>query len=85
MIKLNYNRKSSDVKAHTYALSGMPLILVLFTIFVVYYFLGSNPNKDIVSAVSGLLSLIVSHFILKKYDKWEMTNMPIKYTVEKKF
>ena len=69
---------------HILMLYGMPLALVLFTIFVVYYLLGTTPNKDIISAVLGLLSLIVSHFILKKYDKMEMTNMPIKYTVERK-
>jgi positive regulator of sigma E activity len=70
---------------HILVIYGIPLTLVLFTIFAAYYLLGSAPNKDIISAVSGLLSLIVSHFILKKYDKWEMANMPIKYSVEKKF
>ncbi len=69
---------------HILILYGVPLLLVIATICVVNYILGNNPNKDIISALAGLSSLIVSHFILKKYDKKEMTNRPIKYNVEKK-
>lgn len=69
---------------HILMLYGMPLLLVIATIFVVYFSLGDTPNKDIISAFTGLFSLVISHFILKKYDKKEMTNRPIKYNVEKK-
>jgi sigma-E factor negative regulatory protein RseC len=69
---------------HILMLYGVPLLLVIATIFVVNYILGNIPNKDIISALAGISSLIVSHFILKKYDKKEMTNRPIKYNVEKK-
>jgi len=69
---------------HILMLYGMPLLLLVAAIVVVYYSLGDIPKKDIISAFAGLLSLIVSHFILKQYDKKEMTKRPIKYNVEKK-
>jgi len=69
---------------HILMLYGMPLLLVIATIFAAYYLLGDTPKKDIISAVLGLSTLIISHFILKRYDKKEMTNRPIKYNVEKK-
>lgn len=69
---------------HILMLYGMPLAILLCTIFAFNYLLRNNINKDIISAVLGLASLGLSYFILKKYDKREMKNNPIKYTVAKK-
>ena len=69
---------------HILMLYGMPLIILLGTIFAANYLLGNFVNKDAISAILGLSSLSVSYFILKKYDKSVMKNNPITYTVAKK-
>jgi hypothetical protein len=43
-----------------------------------------GPNKDILSAVASLFSLIISFFLLKAYDKREMKKNVLKFTVGKK-
>jgi sigma-E factor negative regulatory protein RseC len=78
------NTENGIMLKHILMLYGLPLVLLLGTIFIAYYLLGNNPNKDWISAVCGLASLIVSFFALKKYDKREMKVNPIKYTVAKK-
>jgi len=69
---------------HILMLYGMPLVLLVGSILFFNFIFRNNINKDIISAVLGLASLIVSFFILKMYDKREMKNNPIKYTVAKK-
>ncbi len=69
---------------HILMLYGMPLIILLGTIFVFNYLLRNFANKDVISAVLGLCSLGLSYVILRKYDEREMKNSPIKYTVAKK-
>lgn len=69
---------------HILMLYGMPLCILLGTIFISNFLLKGNLNKDPISAVLGLLSLGLSYVILKKYDSREMKNRPVKYTVAKK-
>lgn len=69
---------------HILMLYGMPLVLLVGSILIFNFILRNNINKDLISAVLGLASLIVSFFILKMYDKREMKNNPIKYTVAKR-
>lgn len=69
---------------HILMLYGMPLVLMIGTIFIVNALMNGNSNKDAISALAGLASLVVSHFILKSYDKNEMKKNSIKYTVAKK-
>jgi len=69
---------------HILMLYGLPLVLLVGSILLFNFILSNNINKDVISAVLGLASLIVSFFILKMYDKREMKNNPIKYTVAKK-
>lgn len=69
---------------HILMLYGTPFILMLGTIFVVMFLMQNSPNRDLISALSGIASLGVSYFILKNYDKKEMKNNAIKYTIAKK-
>lgn len=64
-------------------LYGTPLVLILCTIFIVYSLL-STPNKEIISAISGLASLIFAYYILKAYDKNVMKKGALKFTIVRK-
>lgn len=68
---------------HILFLYGIPLLFMMGTIGIVQLLLDS-PNKDMISAVASLLSLVVSYFILKAYDKNEMKKNVLKFTVVKK-
>ena len=68
---------------HILVLYGLPLLLMIFTVFIVHMVL-NGPNKDIISAVASLFSLIISFFLLKAYDKIEMKKNVLKFTVGKK-
>ena len=68
---------------HILVLHGLPLLLMIITVFIVQMLLKS-PNKDIISAVASLFSLIISFYLLKAYDKKEMKKNVLKFTVGKK-
>jgi sigma-E factor negative regulatory protein RseC len=68
---------------HIMVLYGLPLLMMIATVFVAQMIL-SGPNKDMISAVASLFSLIVSFFLLKAYDKTEMKKNVLKFTVGKK-
>ena len=68
---------------HILVLYGLPLLLMVITVFIVQMLLKS-PNKDIISAVASLFSLIISFYLLKAYDKKEMKKNVLKFTVGKK-
>jgi sigma-E factor negative regulatory protein RseC len=68
---------------HILVLYGLPLLLMIITVFIVQMLLKS-PNKDIISAVASLFSLIISFYLLKAYDKKEMKKNVLKFTVGKK-
>ncbi|HHZ03176.1 MAG TPA: SoxR reducing system RseC family protein [Tissierellia bacterium] len=68
---------------HVAVLYGLPLIMMIITIFIVQMLLNS-PNKDIISAIASLFSLIISFYLLKAYDKKEMKKNTLKFTIGKK-
>lgn len=65
-------------------LYGIPLLIMLAVIGIFQLMLKENPNKDIISAIASVLSLAVSFFILKAYDKKEMEKNTLKFTLGKK-
>ncbi len=75
--------ESEVLMKHILFLYGVPLLIMIATIGVVQLLL-DNPNKDIISAVASLLSLVVSYFILKAYDRKEMAKNVLKFTIGKK-
>lgn len=68
---------------HIAVLYGLPLLLMIATVFLVQAIL-SSPNKDMISAVASVFSLIISFYLLKAYDKKEMKKNTLKFTVGKK-
>ncbi len=68
---------------HIAVLYGLPLILMLFTVFIFQIIL-TGPNKDIISAIASVFSLIISFYLLKAYDKNEMKKNVLKFTIGKK-
>jgi len=68
---------------HILVLYGLPLLLMIVTVFI-FQMLLKGPNKDIISAVASLFSLIISFYLLKAYDKKEMEKNVLKFTVGKK-
>ncbi|NLK64081.1 MAG: SoxR reducing system RseC family protein [Tissierellia bacterium] len=68
---------------HIAVLYGLPLLLMLLTVFIFQMTL-KGPNKDIISALASLFSLVISFYLLKAYDKSEMKKNVLKFTVGKK-
>ena len=68
---------------HIAVLYGLPLLLMLLTVFIFQVIL-KGPHKDIISAVASLFSLIISFYLLKAYDKNEMKKNVLKFTIGKK-
>ena len=68
---------------HILVLYGLPLLLMIITVIIVQMLL-KGPNKDIISAVASLFSLVISFYLLKAYDKKEMQKNVLKFTVGKK-
>lgn len=64
-------------------LYGIPFLVMMATIGIVQLLL-DNPNKDLISAVASVASLVVSFFILKAYDKKEMKKNTLKFTLGRK-
>lgn len=69
---------------HIAMLYGIPFLIMMATIGIFQLLLKANPNKDIISAVASVLSLAISFFILKAYDKKEMEKNVLKFTIGKK-
>lgn len=65
-------------------LYGIPFLIMMVTIGIFQLLLKSNPNKDIISAIASVLSLVISFFVLKSYDKKEMEKNTLKFTIGKK-
>lgn len=64
-------------------LYGIPFLVMMATIGIVQLLL-DNPNKDLISAVASVASLVVAFFILKAYDKKEMKKNTLKFTLGRK-
>lgn len=69
---------------HILVLYGTPLVIMLGTIFLFMSLLKNNPNSDLISGLAGIGSLFISHIILKRYDKKELAQNTVKYSVAKK-
>jgi len=65
-------------------LYGIPFLIMMATIGIVQMLLAENPNKDMISAVASVASLVVAFFILKAYDKKEMKKNTLKFTLGRK-
>ena len=65
-------------------LYGIPFLTMMVTIGIVQLLLLENPQRDIISAVASVASLVVSFFILKAYDKKEMKKNTLKFTLGRK-
>lgn len=72
-----------NVLKYSFILYGVPLIVMVAVIFLVS-FLIKGESGQIYAALIGLLSLIISFFILKKYDKIESSRKNFKYTILRK-
>lgn len=68
---------------HIVVLYGLPLLLMVATVFALQMVL-TSPNKDMISAIASLFSLIISFFLLNVYDKREMKKNTLKFTVGKR-
>ncbi len=66
-----------------FMLYGIPFLIMMATIVIVQL-LSHSPDKDIISAVASVASLVVSFFILKAYDKKEMKKNTLKFTLGRK-
>ncbi len=74
---------SETMLKHVLVLFGVPLLIMLIVI-VTIQLVSDSPRKDIISGISSVLSLAVSSFILKAYDKKEMKKNALKFTTGKK-
>lgn len=72
-----------SVLKYSFILYGVPLIIMVVVIFLVS-FLIKGENGQVYAALIGLLSLIISFFILKKYDKLESSKKSFKYIILRK-
>ncbi|HAQ40912.1 MAG TPA: hypothetical protein DCM73_08820 [Clostridiales bacterium] len=66
-----------------FMLYGIPFLIMMATIVIVQL-LSHSPDKDIISAIASVASLVVSFFILKAYDKTEMKKNTLKFTLGRK-
>lgn len=72
-----------SVVKYSFVLYGLPLVIMVAVIFLVSSLI-EGENGQIYGALIGLLSLIISFFILKKYDKLESSRKSFKYTILRK-
>lgn len=72
-----------NVLKYSFVLYGVPLVVMLAVIFISYY-LFKGENGQLYAALLGILSLVLSHFILKKYEKRETSVKNFNYTIVKK-
>lgn len=72
-----------SVLKYSFVLYGLPLAVMVAVMFLVS-FLIKGEQGQIYAALLGLLSLILSFFILKKYDKIESSKKSFKYIILRK-
>ncbi len=72
-----------NVLKYSFVLYGVPLLIMVAAIFIVSSLI-KGEDGQIYAALIGLLSLIISFFILKKYDKVESSRKNFKYTIIRK-
>ena len=72
-----------SVVKYSFVLYGLPLVIMVAVIFLVSSLIEGEKGQ-IYAALIGLLSLVISFFILKKYDKLESSRKSFKYTILRK-
>lgn len=65
---------------HILMLYGTPLSLMQCIIFIIYNLLNTQ-SKEIISAISGLASLIFAQYILETYDNNVIKKGALKFTI----
>jgi sigma-E factor negative regulatory protein RseC len=65
---LSLTTKDKNLLAYSSVAYGIPLLVMIGATFLSYRYINIG-NKDIVSAVFGLLSLVLSFYILRQLDK----------------
>lgn len=66
---LTLTTKDKNLLAYSSIAYGIPLLVMIGATFLSYRYINFG-NKDIVSAVFGLLSLVLSFYILKELDRF---------------
>ncbi len=72
-----------NVLKYSFVLYGLPLLIMIIVIFLVSYLI-KGEDGQLYAALFGLLSLVLSFFILKRYDKVESSKRNFKYTIIRK-
>ena len=72
-----------NVLKYSFVLYGVPLVIMVSVIFLVS-FLIKGEDGQLYGGLLGILSLILSFFILKKYDKIESSKKSFKYVILRK-
>lgn len=75
---------SDELLKYSIILYGVPLVVMVGTLFIIYALLKSNPNVELYAGIGSLLSLFLSSFILKKYDIKESKEKNIRFIISKK-
>lgn len=73
---LTITTRDKNLLAYSSVAYGIPLLIMIAATFLSYQYINFG-NKDIVSAVSGLLSLVLSFYILKQLDRFVFKNSDI--------
>ncbi|MGF0095419.1 SoxR reducing system RseC family protein [Peptoniphilus sp. SGI.035] len=63
--------RDRSVLSYKFLVYGLPLILFMSTITISYYLMSKMfmKNIELMSLIMGIISLIISHFIIKGIDK----------------
>lgn len=72
-----------NVLKYSFVLYGVPLVIMVAVIFLVS-FLIKGEDGQLYGALLGILSLALSFFILRKYDKMETSKKSFKYVILRK-
>ena len=72
-----------NVLKYSFILYGVPLVIMVAVIFLVS-FLIKGEDGQLYGGLLGILSLILSFFILRKYDKIESSKKSFKYVILRK-
>lgn len=72
-----------NVLKYSFILYGVPLFIMVAVIFIVSYFI-KGEDGQLYGGLFGILSLILSFFILRKYDKIETSRKSFKYVILRK-
>ena len=72
-----------NILKYSFVLYGVPLVIMVAVIFLVS-FLIKGEDGQLYGGLFGILSLILSFFILRKYDKIESSKKSFKYVILRK-